>query len=80
MVDVTTRFRALADKLEPEEYNYEHFRTTHLINDLRRTLAVRGVHPGQPAPDFDLPLAEGGSVRLHDLRGKPVLLRFGSFT
>ena len=31
---------------------------------------------GQPAPDFDLPRAGGGSLRLSELRGKPVVLYF----
>ena len=36
---------------------------------------------GEPAPDFDLRRADGkGRVRLSDLRGKPVVLVFGSFT
>jgi hypothetical protein len=36
---------------------------------------------GDLAPDFDLPTADGSdSVRLSRLRGKPVVLVFGSFT
>ncbi len=31
---------------------------------------------GDTAPDFDLPRAGGGSLRLSDLRGKPVVLYF----
>ncbi len=30
----------------------------------------------RPAPDFELPLAEGGSLRLSSLRGKLVLINF----
>jgi AhpC/TSA family len=39
------------------------------------------VDAGQRAPDFDLPtLDKSGRVRLSDLRGRPVLLVFGSYT
>ncbi len=80
MPDVTAKFHTLPDKIDTETYNYAHFRTAHLVADARRTLAARGIEPGLPAPDFELPRAGGGSVRLRDLRGKPVLLHFASFT
>lgn len=31
---------------------------------------------GQPAPDFTLPLFSGGTLSLHSLKGKPVILNF----
>lgn len=31
---------------------------------------------GRPAPDFSLPLLNGGTLVFHSLRGKPVLLNF----
>jgi thioredoxin-dependent peroxiredoxin len=34
------------------------------------------VEEGQPAPDFELQSDSGGTVRLSDLRGKPVVLYF----
>jgi hypothetical protein len=62
------------------EYNYEHFRPKHLIADLLKTARGEGIGPGEEAPDFELESTEGERVRLGDLRGRPVVLRFGSFT
>jgi hypothetical protein len=78
--DAAERFRALSTKEPLGEYNYAHFRTKHLLQDARRTIQKRGVLPGQMAPDFELPRADGGTLRLSALRGKPVLVHFGSFT
>ena len=64
----------------PEDYNFEHFRLRHILSDLEGTLEKRGIAPGEEAPDFELPMAHGGTLRLSDLRGKPVLLHFGSVT
>ena len=39
------------------------------------------IHPGEMAPDFTLPtLDHQSSVQLSSLRGKPVVLVFGSYT
>jgi len=39
------------------------------------------VHVGDQAPDFTLPRSDkSGDVRLSSLRGKPVVLVFGSYT
>ncbi|HTE19057.1 MAG TPA: hypothetical protein VK689_11840 [Armatimonadota bacterium] len=66
---------------EPDpDYNFAHFRTRHLLYDVTGTLERRGIQPGETAPDFELPLATGGTLRLSDLAGRPVLLRFGSVT
>ncbi len=67
-------------KLPVHEYNLKHFRTKHLLKDGQRTVQRWGVSPGEMAPDFELPRADGGSLRLSDLRGRPVLLHFGSIT
>jgi len=85
---VAERFAALAARGEhepPGEYNFRHFRTRHLARDARRTLTDRGVRPGEPAPDFELPRVGGGAIRLSALLhgsdgGRPVLLHFGSFS
>jgi peroxiredoxin Q/BCP len=34
------------------------------------------IEEGQPAPDFELESDDGGTVKLSDLRGKPVVLYF----
>jgi hypothetical protein len=48
------------------------------IDDLRASgIMSRVVRVGQPAPDFTLPNAAGGSVTLADLRARgPVVLSF----
>jgi hypothetical protein len=67
-------------RLSPAEYNYEHFRTRHLIEEAQRLRACSGIRPGEFAPDFELPRAGSGTLRLSELRGVPVLLHFGSYT
>ena len=62
------------------EYNYERFRTKHFLADVQQTIKGGGVQPGQEAPDFELEATEGGRVRLSGLRGRPVVLHFGSVT
>ena len=62
------------------EYNYEHFRTKHFLADLQHTIQGKGVQPGQEAPDFELESTDGDRVRLSALRGRPVVLHFGSVT
>lgn len=73
-------FARLPDRLSEPAYNFSHFRFEHLRRDVERTLDRAGVPPGAMAPDFELPLVGGGTLRLSDLRGKPALLHFGSFT
>lgn len=78
--EVARRFAQLDKAMEAKEYNFEHFRATHFLKDVQRTMEAAGIRPGEPAPDFELPRAGGGRLRLSDLRGKPVLLHFGSPT
>ncbi len=63
-----------------DQYNYEHFRRRHLAEEVWGFLVGRGIRPGAPAPDFELPSVAGETVHLADLRDKPTLLHFGSFT
>jgi cytochrome c biogenesis protein CcmG, thiol:disulfide interchange protein DsbE len=37
---------------------------------------LSSIRVGAPAPDFDLPTADGGSVHLSTLRGRPVMVTF----
>lgn len=61
-------------------YNYGHFWPKHMLADLWRTARGAGLQPGSEAPDFELESTEGQKVRLSELRGRPVLVHFGSFT
>jgi cytochrome oxidase Cu insertion factor (SCO1/SenC/PrrC family) len=61
-------------------YNFTSFERYILFADLKRSIYRDGVRPGQSAPDFELPKAFGGSLQLSELRGKPVVLHFGSYT
>lgn len=79
-IEIEKRFNALDAKQNSEDYNFEHFRTGILLEDGRRTIEATGICAGEIAPDFELPQVGGGSIRLSDLRGKPVLLHFGSFS
>ena len=79
--DAPARFAALERSEPTADYNFRHFRTKHLVQDGQRTVAAQGIGAGELAPDFELPRADGaGSLRLSDLRGRPVLLHFGSFS
>ena len=79
-LEVQQRFAALDESKKSDDYNFEHFRTKILLHDAQRTIEARGISPGEMAPDFELPQTGGGSLRLSELRGKPVILHFGSFS
>ena len=74
------RSRPEGSETQLSEYNYEHFRPKHLLADLLKTARSEGIGSGEEAPNFELESTEGERVRLGDLRGRPVVLRFGSFT
>ncbi len=78
--EIERRFAVLGESKREDNYNFEHFRTKHLLLDAQRTAEARGILPGEIAPDFELPQVGGGSVRLSDLRGKPTILHFGSYS
>ncbi len=78
--EIARRFDSLENRMSLDEYNFEHFRTKHLLSDAKATVEERGIQPGEMAPDFELPRVGGGSLRLSELQGKPVILHFGSFS
>ena len=80
MATAPREFAELGSSMSSAEYNYEHFRSNHLMADLKRTMSGSGIRPGELAPDFELSRADGGTLRLSEIRGTPVLLHFGSFT
>lgn len=77
---VSQVFEGRLDRLGVEEYNYGHFTREDAMKDARGTLSGRGIGPGCIAPDFELEDTDGNRVRLSDLRGRPVLLRFGNIS
>lgn len=77
----TGRVGRLVERLDPpDDFNFRHFRMRHTIAELLRGAAEHVVSPGQPAPDFVAAGVRGERVRLTDLRGRPVLLHFVSYT
>lgn len=49
---------------------------TLLLALLTPVLALAEAKIGQPAPDFTLPTADGKTVKLSELKGKPVVIEF----
>lgn len=71
------RAERLVARFDPiEDYNFRHFRMRHMAAELLRA----GLAPGSQAPDLELEFTEGPRVRLSDLRRRPVLLHFISYT
>jgi hypothetical protein len=60
------------------EYRYRHFFPRLVVEDMN---FHDGPKPGEPMPDFDLPLVAGGRVRKADFVGeRPLFLTFASVT
>ncbi len=71
----------LIEWLDPlSDFNFRHFRMRHMAAELIRTQRCDGVLPGQEAPDFELATTRGERLRLRDLRGRPALVHFVSYT
>ena len=62
-----------------DTYNYQSFDYSSDAAELERWLRD-GPAVGGPAPNFELADLEGNRLRLSDLRGRPVVLEFGSYT
>jgi cytochrome oxidase Cu insertion factor (SCO1/SenC/PrrC family) len=75
-----TQHAGIDGQAQHRDYNYEHFRTKHFVADVQQTSRGGGIQPGAEAPDFELTSTEGERVRLSSLRGRPVVLHFGSVT
>ena len=66
--------------MDPDyDYNYPAF--SFAFDEVGAAQWLReGPRAGSPAPEFRLETLEGDSVSLSDLRGRPVVLEFGSYT
>lgn len=58
------------------EYNFDVWKPSMAHFDYFKTTT----HAGEPAPAFTLPSLDGDEVSLSKLRGKPVMIEFGSIT
>jgi hypothetical protein len=60
-------------------YRYQHFSLKVILEEIRALGPA--LSPGDPAPPFALPTADGGTFDAAGLLGrKPLLVTFGSFT
>jgi peroxiredoxin len=91
MVPINGKFladcRALLDESQheawdkcAEQLDLTRGGTRSVREELRWLEPQRGPAVGDEAPEFELKDLDGSPVSLHDLRGKPVVLRFGSYT
>ena len=76
----------MTGQLEHEQLHHDPSPMTgERFAQLQEAMAKREKHApkvGDEAPDFQLPVLDGkgATVRLSELRGKPVALIFGSYT
>jgi peroxiredoxin len=73
------RLRAAAGGAGGDDYNYDAFSFELEAPEFRRW-RHDGVQLGEVAPDFALTDVAGARTRLSDLRGRTVVLEFGSYT
>src|SRR5579859_7529656 len=76
---ITEQTQQAARGESADAYNYESFDFGSEAAELERWQR-EGPRIGDPAPDFELADLDGNWVRLSDLRGRPVILEFGSYT
>src|ERR1051326_1795834 len=77
---MTTQQSQLAPRDEcADAYNYESFDFGSEAAEFERWV-TEGPRIGDPAPNFELADLDGNWLRLSDLRGRPVVLEFGSYT
>lgn len=81
-LSVTEQFSLHPEMDEPEEflggpYNLSVWQPKDAEH---RHFQQHALKAGEPMPDFTLPLLDGGELTLSSLRGKPVMIEFGSVT
>lgn len=76
---ITQHTQGAAPAENADVYNYESFDFSSEAAELERWQR-EGPHIGDPAPEFELADLDGNRLRLSDLRGRPVVLEFGSHT
>ena len=63
-------------ELQGDVYNFDVYERQPAESRVFRSVT----HAGEEAPDFTLPTLDGGEKTLSALRGKPVVIEFGSIT
>ena len=76
---LTKRTRAAPNSESAAPYNYAAYDYRSEAAEIERWLRD-GPAIGDQAPEFELADLDGNCVRLGDLRGRPVVLEFGSYT